>query len=222
MRNFAVGYERLARTIVMVFVVNVAFLVHTFIGVIVAGFFPSVAASYSTFRAWALADDKSWTFRQTWTMFHRTWREELLSANAFGWPQLAVGMLLAWEYYLANWNDMGKAGIAVSGLLLVINALSALFAAVSWAIRSHFAERPWWIVRTSLWMILARPVCSLALIILLAVVAWAWYTWPGILVCFGLATPIFAIVTTIYSFGKLPGLDSRARKDKDPAAKAAA
>ncbi|MFC7624746.1 YesL family protein [Microlunatus sp. GCM10028923] len=221
MRKFAVGYERLARTIVMVFVVNVAFLVHTVMGVIFAGFFPSVAASYATFRTWVLDGDRSWAFGQTWTVFHRAWRQELLSANAFGWPQLAVGVLLLWDRYLANQNDMGIAGIAVSGLLFAIIVLFALFVAVSWAIRSHFDERPWWLVRASLRMVLARPVCSLALIVLLAVVAWAWYTWPGILVCFGLATPIFVIVTTIYSFGRLPGLDSYARRSRDPAVQAA-
>ena len=47
MKRFAVGYEFLCRIIMMIVVVNVAFVAHTLLGLIVGGLFPSVAASFS-------------------------------------------------------------------------------------------------------------------------------------------------------------------------------
>ncbi|MDF1489630.1 YesL family protein [Tessaracoccus caeni] len=210
MRGVALGYERAARIVMMIFVVNVAFVVHTFLGVVIAGFFPAVAASYATFRTWAVSTDKTWTVKRTWVTFHRAWKDELGGANAFGWPQLAVGLLLVWDYYLANWNDMGVFGIAVSGVLLLVNVFYWLFVLASWAVRSNFNERPWWIIRTSLQMVLARPLCSLMIVVLLVLTVWAWTQWPGILMTFGFAVPIFAVVVAVYSFGRLPGMDARA------------
>lgn len=54
MKRFAVGYEFLCRIVMMVVVANVAFLVHTLLGLVVVGFFPSIAATYATFRTWLL------------------------------------------------------------------------------------------------------------------------------------------------------------------------
>ena len=95
MTRVALTYERLCRIVLMVFVVNVAMLVHTLMGLIVGGFFPSIAAAYATFRTWLIDEDQSWRVRQTWTVFHRAWKDELTQANLFGWGQLIIGLALA-------------------------------------------------------------------------------------------------------------------------------
>jgi len=216
MKGLATGYERLARAILTVFVANVAFVAHTLLGLVVAGFFPSIAASAATFRTWALDETRSWTVRETWTVFHRAWRAELGSANAFGWPQLAVWLLLVWDYYLANSNDMGVMGVAVSGMLLLVNVLYGVFVMISWVVRANFDERAWWVVRTSLRMVIARPLCTVMTMAVLVLTVWAWYTWPGVLVTFGFALPAFAVVLVVYSFGRLPGMDARERAHPAP------
>ena len=107
MTRVALTYERLCRIVLMVFVVNVAMLVHTLMGLILGGFFPSIAAAYATFRTWLIDEDQSWRIRQTWTVFHRAWKDELTQANLFGWVQLLIGLALAWDYSLVNWTDLG-------------------------------------------------------------------------------------------------------------------
>ncbi|MCI1644423.1 MAG: YesL family protein [Bifidobacterium crudilactis] len=208
MRRFALGYEYFARIIMMVVMVNIAFIVHTVMGLLVWGFFPSIAASYSTYRAWILSvEDRSWTVRQTWSTFHQAWKSELRDANLFGWPQFVVWALLIWEYWFVQNNNLGTPGFAVSGVLLVVNVFYALFVLVSWAVRANFDERAWWTVRTSFSMIIVRPLCSLVIVVLLVVVAFAYYKWPGLMAAFGVAIPIFATMMTLYSWGGLPGMD---------------
>ena len=122
MKRFAVGYEFLCRIIMMIVVVNVAFVAHTLLGLIVGGLFPSVAASYATFRSWLLdVDDRSWTVKRTWSTFHQAWLEELGPANKFGWPQFLIWALLIWEYWFVQNNDLGTTGFAVSGALLLLD-----------------------------------------------------------------------------------------------------
>ena len=98
MKRVAVTYEYFCRIVLMILVAHVAFIVHTLLGLIIGGFFPSIAATYATYRTWIVdVKDRSWTIRQTWTTFHEAWKEELKTANAFGWPQFAVWALLIWE-----------------------------------------------------------------------------------------------------------------------------
>ena len=208
MKRFALGYEYLCRIIMMVFVTHVAFIVHTCLGLVVAGFFPSIAATYTTYRTWLLdVSDRSWTMRRTWNVFHLAWKAELKSANLFGYPQFGVWALLVWEYFLMNWNDAGPIGYGVSGALFVLNVCYGLFVMMSWIVRANFDERPWWVVRYSMQMIVARPLSSLLLIMLLLVVAYAYYAWPGLMAAFGIVTPIFAAMMVAYSFARLPGMD---------------
>ncbi|OZG66487.1 YesL family protein [Bifidobacterium eulemuris] len=208
MKRVAVGYEYLCRIVLMIVVVNVAFIVHTIMGLVVAGLFPSVAASYATYRQWLLdVDDRSWTVRRTWTVFHQAWKGELKSANAFGWPQFLVWALLVWEYWLMMNNDMGMVGVGVSGVLLVLNIVYGLFVFMSWAIHVNFDENALWVLRTSLTMVVARPLCGFMVLCLFLLTVWAYYTWPGLMMAFGVGVPIFATMMAIYSWGRLPGMD---------------
>ena len=43
--RFSVAYERFCRLLLTIFVVNIAMLVHTLLGAVVLGFFPSCAAA---------------------------------------------------------------------------------------------------------------------------------------------------------------------------------
>ncbi|KFI45630.1 Uncharacterized membrane protein YesL [Bifidobacterium bohemicum] len=208
MKRFAVGYEFVCRIILMVFVVHMAFIVHTLLGLVVGGLFPSIAACYGTYRRWLQdVDDRSWSVKHTWLTFHASWRSELKSANILGWPQFLVMMLLAWEYWITMHNDMGVVGIGISGVLLVLNLIYGLFVSLSWAIHVNFDGGLWWTVKTSLSMVIARPLCSLMVLLLFIITVWAYYTWPGLAVVFGMAVPAFATMMAVYSWGRVPGMD---------------
>lgn len=193
----------------IVFVVNAAMVAFTVRGFLLAGFFPSVGAAYATYRTWIRSTDQSWTARQTWVVFRAAWGRDFVSANRFGWPQLAVGLFLGWDYYLANWNYMGAAGVAVSGALLVILVLYLAFAMLSWVVRSNFDESAWWVIRMSVRMVVGRVWCTLMAMLVLVLIAWVWWTWPGVLMAFGLSLPIFLTVMIAFSFGRLPGMSVR-------------
>lgn len=216
MNRVAVWYEFVCRVILMVVVVHVAFIVHTVMGLVVAGLFPSIAASCSTYRTWLLdVHDRSWTISRTWTVFHCAWKDELKGANLFGWPQFLVWALLIWEYWLVQNNDMGVVGIGVSGALLLLNLIYGLFVFVSWPVRSNFDEGPWWTLRTSLMMVIARPLCSLMVFLLFLLTIWAYVTWPGLMMAFGVSVPMFATMMAVYSWGRLPGMDVRELEPRD-------
>ncbi|MBM6699594.1 DUF624 domain-containing protein [Bifidobacterium pullorum subsp. saeculare] len=204
--SFAIGYERFCRGILTVFVVNVALIAHTLLGLVVGGLFPSIAAAYATYRSWLLSADRGWTVRETWCAFHAAWRAELRSANLFGWATAAVWAALGYAYWLVLHNDMGPAGYASSGVLLVALVCWGLFTMLSWAVRANFAESNRWAARMALQMVVARPACSLILVVLFLVTVCAWAMWPGILMVFGVSAPILVAEYVASVFGRLPGM----------------
>ena len=120
---------------------------------------------------------------------------------------MLIWTLLIWEYWFVQHNDLGTVGFAISGALLVINLIYGLFAFLSWAVHVNFDEKAPWVVRTSLSMVIARPLCSLMVLLLFLITVWAYYMWPGLMMVFGVAVPIFATMMAVYSWGRLPGMD---------------
>lgn len=216
MSRFAIGYEYLCRIVLMLMVVNLAFIVHTLMGLVIIGFFPSVAASYATFRTWLIqVEDRSWTIARTWRVFHRAWKREFKRANVMGWPLGLIWALLLWERWFVSANDLGVAGAATYGVLVVVNLVYGLFVFLSWAVYVNFDESPWWVLRTSLSMVIARPMCSLMVLCLFVLTIWAYYTWPGLMIALGAAVPIFSTMMAVYSWGRLPGMDIHILEPKD-------
>lgn len=165
-RESALGYEKRCRIIWILFVLHMCFLIHTLMGLIIAGFFPSLAATYATIRTWFLDDDDRWTWRTAWTVFHDVWKTDCGAANLFGWMQVMIGLFLGWDYYLVQTHNFGHLfTVAVSGVLLVVNMFYWLFAIMSWLIRAHFQENTWRIVRMSIAMSIARPLSSVCIIV---------------------------------------------------------
>ncbi|CED92351.1 YesL family protein [Actinomyces succiniciruminis] len=222
MRSVALGYERLCRVIMLVATINAAFVVHTLAGAVVLGFFPSVGAAFTTYRTWLLDEDHAWRARRAWSTFHTAWRAELRGANRFGWAQAAVGALLAWDYYLANWNLLGGVvGIGVSGLLLVINAGYAVAALAAWAVRAHVEAPLGWTLRAAV-AVACRARCTVSMVVLLGVSAWVWSRWPGVFVAFGPSMVVGVVAAAVYTFGGLPGLEARAMSRRRAASTGAA
>jgi uncharacterized membrane protein YesL len=206
--RFALSYERLCRTVVMIFVVNAAMVFHTLLGAVLVGFFPSIAAAHTCYRSWLLDEDRSWTVKHTWKTFHRAWKQELASANAFGWPLGLCWALLIFDYWVVNWHDVGgHIGIAVSGALVVLIAVFGVFTLLAWVLRSNFEEAGLWVAKTTMQMVIARPLSSLMITLLFLLNVWVWYTWPGVLVVFGLSIPAFLSSIVVYSYARLPGMD---------------
>ena len=172
--RFSVAYERFCRLLLTIFVVNIAMLAHTLLGAVVLGFFPSCAAAQTTFRTWLRAEDRSMRAKEVWGIFHGAWKNELKQANLFGWPLAVCWVVLAIDYYMMNWHARGTFDVAVSGVLFVLALVLLAFTMLVWVVRANYDERPLWIVRTTLTMIVARPLCTLLQIglALLAILAW--------------------------------------------------
>ena len=212
--RFSVAYERFCRLLVAIFVVNVAILAHTLMGAVVLGFLPSFAAAQATFRAWLLSEDCSMRAKEVWKTFHGFWKSEVKHANLFGWPLIILWAVVIVDYFVMNWHARGDFDIMVSGVLLLIIVVLAVFSSLVWVVRANYEESPVWIVRTTLAMIVARPLCSLLQVGLLILTVLVWVQWPGILMVFGLSLPMFCTAWIVYSFGRLPGMDIHDRMEQ--------
>ncbi|MCH9276981.1 DUF624 domain-containing protein [Bifidobacterium amazonense] len=205
MSLFSERYMTAMRFVLVAFVVFVASLAHTLLGLVVVGLFPSLGATVGVFRRWALAEDRTWTIKETWLLFHRLWKSELAGSNALGWLEAVLWAVLLFDYWVVNFHETSAFGTFLAGFLLVLMVFSLLVTAVSWVLHAHFTENTAWVFRMSVQMIIARPLMSLILACgELAALAACWQ-WPGLFMTFGWT--IFAAVATwvVWMYGKLPG-----------------
>lgn len=172
--RFSVAYERFCRLLVTIFVVNVAILAHTLMGAVVLGFLPSLAATYSTFRMWLLSEDRSICAKEVWKTFHGFWKSEFKRANLFGWPLIVLWAVIIIDCCMMSRHARNSFDIAISGVLLLLIAVLVMFTCLIWVVRANYAERSVWIVRTTLAMIVARPLCSLLQVGLLILTVLVW------------------------------------------------
>lgn len=125
--RFSVAYERFCRLLVAIFVVNVAILAHTLMGAVVLGFLPSFAAAQATFRAWVLSEDRSMRAKEVWKTFHGFWKSEVKRANLFRLAFVILWAVVIVDYCVMNWHARGDFDIMVSGVLLLIIVVLAVF-----------------------------------------------------------------------------------------------
>ncbi|OZG64603.1 YesL family protein [Bifidobacterium eulemuris] len=205
MSSFAIRYVTAARLVLVVFITFVASIAHTLLGVVVVGLFPSLAATAGVFRRWALADDRTWTIKETWLLFHGLWRSELGRANALGWAECAVWGLLLFDYWVVNCHVTTVFGTFVAGILFFLMVFLLLATVVSWVLHAHFNESLIWIVRMAIQMIIARPVMTLVLACGELAALAAYWQWPGLLMTFGWSIPVAVASWAVWQYGKLPG-----------------
>lgn len=207
MRALALGYERLCRGILLVAVVNALIMVHALLGLMLLGLFPAVAAAMTTLRSALLDEDRTGGVMHTVRLFHGAWRAELGPANRLGWAQLVAGALLAWDYYLVNWNPLGGTlGIAVSGILLLVLAGYAVVCLISWVVHAHVDAGAVPAMRMSALLALTRPLCAVGVAVTAGAVVASWRAWPGVGLAFGPAMLLGAVLLVVAATGRLEGL----------------
>ncbi|MEE8757632.1 MAG: YesL family protein [Bifidobacterium sp.] len=204
--RFALGYESLCRFVLVALTINISMLIHTLLGVFLIGAFPSVSAAYSTWRTWFLDTDREWTVKQTWRIFHEAWKDDIKDANTLGWLETAAWLFLMYDRWILTVNGLGFFGFAASGLITVIIVAYALFTMLTWMVHVNFDETIAWTMRISLGMIVAKPLCSLLILLLLVFVVYLCIACPGVVAAFGLSGPIFGTVGCVYVVGGLPGM----------------
>lgn len=207
MSSFSERYVNAARLVLIAFITFIASIAHTMLGLVVAGLFPSVAATVGVFRRWALAEDHTWTIKETWLLFHRLWRAELGRANVLGWIEAVLWAVLLFDYWVVNFHVTNAFGTFLAGFLLFLMVFVLLATVVSWVLHAHFNEPVRWIVRMTLQMIIARPLMSLILAASELAVLAAYWQWPGLLMTFGLSIPSAVSTWVVWQYGHLPGFN---------------
>jgi uncharacterized membrane protein YesL len=169
--------------------INALVLLGTLAGLVVLGLGPSLVAGATVARAHVRGDLPS-----AWSTFWRTWRAELVPANAsylpllvllaMAWVNLSVvaGGALAWLLPLA-WLMVGFLGVACAWLAPV---------------RAYYDLGPLRAAVTALRMTLARPLPSVVLLLSVSAVVYVTSLWTilFILVSVGAAVLLTTYVAT--------------------------
>ncbi|MBD3689015.1 DUF624 domain-containing protein [Nanchangia anserum] len=202
--RFALSYEALCRLICRLVVCHVLAVATSCAGLIVFGVFPALEAIVRVTRYERLRGAPL-RVRDLPATFWRFWREGLIGANVRGWVSTVILLGLAIEYRVTNVVGRGLLAYACAGvlLLLIIVLTLAWVNLVFLSAHMHLGAGP--LIRTAVLMVCARPLVTLASLVIIAVWSALVIKLPALVIAFGI-TPVLVALTHIrWVWAKLPG-----------------
>ncbi|WP_175990156.1 YesL family protein [Bacillus sp. Marseille-Q1617] len=94
---------------------NLLWILFTFIGLLILGFFPATTAMFTVVRKWLLREETVSVFPEFW----RTYKKEFLKSNGYGLIFMVVGYILYYDFTFIGLNS-GKLTFLVPVLVLIL------------------------------------------------------------------------------------------------------
>ncbi|MEL3970864.1 DUF624 domain-containing protein [Rossellomorea oryzaecorticis] len=94
---------------------NLLWMLFTFIGLLIFGFFPATTAMFTIVRKWLLREENLSVFPEFW----RTYKKEFLRSNGYGLIFMVIGYILYYDFTFIGLNS-GKLTFLVPVLLLIL------------------------------------------------------------------------------------------------------
>ncbi|WP_114855409.1 YesL family protein [Brachybacterium sp. YJGR34] len=192
------------------FLLNLLWVLGVLAGGIVLGIAPATAALHAVLRQDRIegvheAEGTSPPPRGTlWAEFWAAWRGEFVRATRLG-AVLATGWaLLLADRWVLSALDLGTAGPAASGIVVLLTVALALVTVVVWPLAAHFEDPLRTVLRMVLTVLVARPGLTLSVLVVLGAAAAIWQSLPGLVPVFGLALPCWVVTFLVWRSGVLP------------------
>ncbi|MFS0560405.1 DUF624 domain-containing protein [Terribacillus sp. 179-K 1B1 HS] len=166
---------------------NVLWILFTFAGGIILGFFPSTIAMYSIIRKWLRGDSDSALFTTFWSSY----KKEFWKSNKLG---VFVAMLTVTIFVDIWYMHILPSGLSWTHVpLLVFILFSFLFLFYLFPTFVHFDLNVRTIIKHAFLIMLIHPLHTLLIIICLACLLLIMYTLPSLAFIFGGSS--FAFIT---------------------------
>jgi uncharacterized membrane protein YesL len=226
MRRALEWHTRAGEIGLLLFKLHLLWIWRCLLGGIVLGVFPATAAVYGVVRREFVgldSDGEPSTVRQ---QFRALWQQEFRTANLVGYIFVALWAVLLLDRRLLETYALGAIEPALGGLLWLLTMFLSCMSTNVWVLAAHFDETGLTLVRRSAILVLARPVSALLNLVIVGVVASAYYVVPGLVPVFGVAVPAFLSFAYVWSTGVLvrpqraPKATSRAEGSARPTASA--
>jgi uncharacterized membrane protein YesL len=94
---------------------NLLWILFTFIGLLIFGFFPATTAMFTVVRKWLLREETVSVFSTFW----RTYKKDFLRSNGYGLIFMVIGFILFYDFHFIGLNS-GKLTFLLPVLVLIL------------------------------------------------------------------------------------------------------
>lgn len=193
-------YMSIGEWIFKILLLNLYWFLFSLIGLFVLGIFPATAALFATIRQDLKSDDDIKLFSN----FVHYYKKEFVKANVLGYiVTIMTGVLLFNLQVLAYMDSsiLHSILIVMTYILLVIVALVSVFL---FPIYVHYDFSLLGYLKYSAIMVIGKPLHTIAMLALIALTFYLYYTVPGLMPALGVSLLAYIIMRTAFTFFNRP------------------
>jgi uncharacterized membrane protein YesL len=167
---------------------NLLWILFTFIGLLIFGFFPATTAMFTVVRKWLLREETVSVFSAFW----RTYKKDFLRSNGYGLIFMVIGFILFYDFHFIGLNS-GKLTFLVPVLVLILiwYIITLLF---FFPVHVHFALPFFKTLKQTLLIALTSPLELIQIAVACALLYGVVYILPGMIPLFTGSVLSFAVM----------------------------
>ena len=174
---------------------NILWILFSFLGLFIVGFFPATAALFAVLKQMIMEDEDIAVFK----LFLKKFKSEFLMSNLIGYITLIFGVILYIDIRVLQQLDSGFLQLALASATVVISFVYLLTLLYIFPIFVHFDMKLWQYPKHALILAVAKPFHTIFLLVLLALVVMLYMIIPALIFVFGMSLVAY-VMTKIASY----------------------
>ncbi|MGF6950945.1 putative membrane protein YesL [Neobacillus sp. B4I6] len=197
MEGFMKGIHRVSEWGMRLMYVNVIWIVFTFLGLIVLGFFPATAAMFAVVRKWVMKQDIH-VFKTFWTVY----KSEFLKSNGVGLILIALGSFL-----YSNIKIIEAISLPIFKLLYIPNVILIFIFFFTlfyiFPVLVHFHVGVKGVIKNAVILMTTNPIATFIMAVFTGIFFFITFKLPGLIPFFSGSVPAFLLMSLCnYTFKK--------------------
>jgi uncharacterized membrane protein YesL len=185
---FMSGIHRISEWVTRLMYVNILWILFTFLGVVVLGFFPSTTAMFAVIRKWVMKQDIP-VFKTFWTVY----KSEFVKSNGVGLIILALGCFL-----YSNIKIVEAITLPILKLLYIPNVMVVLIFILTllyiFPVLVHFNVGVKGVIKNAIILMTINPITTFIMAVLTGFFFFILMKFPGFIPFFSGSIPAFLLM----------------------------
>jgi len=184
---------RISEWILKLLYLNFLFIAFSFLGILIIGIFPAIAAMLTVIRKWLMGDTEIPIFKTFW----QSYKKDFLRSNLLGFIMTFIGLTIVLYYIFLN-QSLGESMLWLRYPLLMISFVYILFLFYVFPVFVHYDLKIVRILKTTLFIMSVSPLSTIMMIAGCIIIYFTISYYPGLAPLFGGSLTGFMIMWSSY------------------------
>ncbi|MDN3450048.1 DUF624 domain-containing protein [Planococcus sp. APC 3906] len=192
-------YMRLGNWGFNLVLLNLLWLLFSFSGLLVVGIFPATAALFAVMRLMIMESDNGSMIKLFWAKF----KSEFVAANVVGYVMLLIGLVLYTDLKVLHYVNQDTLYTILMSTTIVVIFIYVLSLLYIFSVFVHYDLKIWQYPKHAFILVIARPLHTLIMAILVVSILFLYLQLPVLIVLFGISLISYVLMKFSYlSFSK--------------------